>query len=609
MTPREGGVSWPRAVSSALALCLSAAPVVLFGVIALSLTVAVLPVATAWLVKHLLDDLTGTVPSWQEVSALAGGLVVAGVLSAVEPHASRYAQAELGRRSSLAAQDRLYRAVNRISGLAPFESPAFLDRLRMAEQAGLATPGQLTMAALTLLRNCVTCIGFVASLMVISAPLTAVVLVAAGPAFLGELRLARARVGALVTTTGMQRREWFYASLLGDPQAAKEVRLFGIGDHLRTRMLGERAAINVLQRRLDSRTVAVQGGLGLLSATVAGLALGWAIWLTTSGDMTIGELSMVLAALAAVRGSLDSLAFGVAACVQHVTIFRHYQGVVGAGGDRPGASAGTVTGHAVPGLRRGIELRDVWFRYSEDHPWALRGVTLTIPYGASVGIVGANGAGKSTLVKLLCRFYDPTRGSILWDGVDLRDLPVVDLRQRISAIFQDFMRYDMTAAENIALGDLTADKATIEWAAGLAGVHGVLTELPQGYDSLLGRSFGTDDGVNLSGGQWQRVAVARALVRERRDLIILDEPTSGLDAAAEHEIHAGLRRHRGDRTSLLVSHRLGTIRTADIVVVLDDGQIVERGDHDRLMAAAGAYARLFRMQAEGYLPTATVDAR
>jgi len=260
-------------------------------------------------------------------------------------------------------------------------------------------------------------------------------------------------------------------------------------------------------------------------------------------------------------------------------------------------------------LRQGLELRDVWFRYSDDHPWVLRGVDLTIPHGTAVALVGLNGAGKSTLVKLLCRMYDPTRGRILWDGVDLRDIPPASLRERISAVFQDHMNYDMTAAENIGLGELSAmgDRARLVAAATRAGAHDRIAALPRGYDTPLTRIFeiGTDNedtatGVVLSGGQWQRLALARSLVREGRDLMILDEPSSGLDPEAEHEVHARIRDYRQGRTSLLISHRLSAVRDADRIAVLEDGRVSELGTHDSLLADGRGYARLFRLQADGY---------
>jgi ATP-binding cassette subfamily B protein len=213
------------------------------------------------------------------------------------------------------------------------------------------------------------------------------------------------------------------------------------------------------------------------------------------------------------------------------------------------------------------------------------------------------------VIKLLCRFYDPTRGSIRWDGVDLREMNPAELRSRIGAIFQDYMEYDLSAAENVGVGDRDAldDRSRITVAAQRADAHDIITTLPYGYETLLSRIFldsanaaDPRNGVLLSGGQWQRIALARAFMRDQRDLMILDEPSAGLDAQAEHEIHERLRTHRAGGTSLLVSHRLAAVRDADTIVVLADGRVGEQGTHDQLMAAHGRYAHLFGLQARGY---------
>jgi ATP-binding cassette, subfamily B, bacterial len=213
------------------------------------------------------------------------------------------------------------------------------------------------------------------------------------------------------------------------------------------------------------------------------------------------------------------------------------------------------------------------------------------------------------LVKLLCRLYDPVRGAILWDGTDIRDMAPGELRARIGTVFQDYMCYDLTAAENIGIGDLArlGDAACIRDAAVRAGVHDKLATLPRGYDTLLSRVFfdnkdkdNPQTGVILSGGQWQRLAVARGLMRADRDLLILDEPSSGMDAAAEHALHQRMADIRVGRASLLISHRLGSIRDADMIYVLRAGRVAERGTHQELMAAEGEYHRLFTLQASGY---------
>jgi ATP-binding cassette subfamily B protein len=436
----------------------------------------------------------------------------------------------------------------------------------------------------------------------------ALVLLASVPTLVSELVLARRRAGTAWDIGPDERRQFFYMGLLANVEAAKEIRLFGTGGFLRGRMISSRRGADAARRAVDRQEARLRTGLGLLAAVVAGAGLLWTVRAAGGGGLTPGDVAIFLAAVAGVQAALTTFAGDLAGAHHALLLFGHYQAVVRAAPELPMAAEP----RALPPLRDCIELRDVWFRYSPRHPWALRGVTLRLPAGAAIALVGRNGSGKSTLVKLLCRFYDPTRGSILWDGVDLRDTDIGELRRRISAVFQDYMEYDLTAAESIAQGDLDALDAPerIREAAKSAGVHDVLSALPQGYDTLLSRMFFAEEdkedpatGVILSGGQSQRLALARAFVRDRRDLMILDEPSAGLDAAAEHEIHSSLRAHRQGRTSLLISHRLGALRDAEVIVVLNRGEVVEQGTHGELIARQGQYAGLYALQASAYLAT------
>ena len=270
----------------------------------------------------------------------------------------------------------------------------------------------------------------------------------------------------------------------------------------------------------------------------------------------------------------------------------------------------------------GIRFESVWFRYHDEAPWVLRDLSLLLPPDSVVGLVGLNGAGKSTMAKLLCGLYQPTRGRITWDGADLREIPVSELRMRVSAVFQDFMTYELSAHDNIALGGRDQEaggpgqagfgvpREAVATAASAAGLHELLTALPAGYDSMLSRIFADDGplspsrtlpGVQLSGGQWQRVALARAAMRPDARLFILDEPSAGLDPLAEADQRYRLRALLTGKIGLLIGHRLDGIRRADLIVVLRDGCIAEQGTHDALMRSDGEYARLFRTQAQGFL--------
>ncbi|WP_412538959.1 ABC transporter ATP-binding protein [Longispora sp. K20-0274] len=606
MTGRRIGLS-PAEVASRIAhavgLTLRAAPGSLAGYVAGTLLAAALPVATAWLTRSVVDGLVGGVTAQWTAQVVA--LAVVGLFAAAVPAALRYLHNEMERAVALVAKERLFTAVDRIIGLARFEDPAFLDRLELADESGGRGPNRVVDGAFGVLGGLLTVSGFLGSLWVVS-PVMAVVVLASGlPVLAAELVLSRQRAWTNWEITPAERRELFYRDMLATEQAAKEVRLFGLGAFLRGRMLLERRGANAAQHRMDRRELATQAGLGLFSAVVAGAGLIWVARAAQGGQHTVGDIALFIAGIVGVQGAMAAVAQQVATAHQALLLFEHYVSVLRAAPDLPVAENPAE----LPALRSGIEFRDVWFRYTENHPWVLRGVNLTIPHGHTVALAGLNGAGKSTVVKLLCRLYDPTRGAVLWDGVDLREVEPAALRTRISAVFQDYVNYEMTAAENIGVGDLGAldDRARIEAAADRAGVHEALAGLPHGYDTMLSRRFHNDPstaapqaGVNPSGGQRQRIAIARAFLRENRDLVILDEPSAGLDAEAEHEIHTRLRDQRAGLTSLLISHRLGAVRDAGLIVVLSDGVVAEQGDHDALVAAGGVYARLFGLQAAGY---------
>lgn len=613
-----------RRVSGSLLLVARAAPGILALRAAANLLGGAWPVATAWLASLLIDRLTtGRGPNPVLLAVLTAAL---GALAAVAQYLGQYAGQEIGRRVTERTRSELFAAVVRDPGIALLEDPAYHDRLQLAQQASQLGPAQLVDSLLAIVGGAVTAVGFVSALAVSYPLVAALVLLSTLPALYAQIGLGRLRMHTLEVASPRQRRQVFYAMLLLDLRAAKEIRLFGLGDFFRTRMLGELRATQGVQRAADRATVRVDGGLALLSAAVSGVALVLAVRRLERGEGSVGDLAILTAAIASVQGALAGILTQVSVAGQSLTMFGHYQALTRAPSPVTGP-APVVPAMSAPPLRTGIRFEDVWFRYQDGQQWVLRGLDLTIPHGACVALVGLNGAGKSTIVKLLCRLYEPTEGSVSWDGADLSALDASSLRSRIGAVFQDHMAFDLTAAENIGVGDLAAlgDQPRLQAAAQRAGIHDKLASLPDGYATMLSRMYGTTEerrasgaatrgdatihtpgGVVLSGGQWQRVAIARAMLRDDADLLILDEPSSGLDPKAEHEIHRMLRELRRGRTSLLISHRLGAVRDADLIVVLEDGRVVERGTHEQLTSDDGRYAELVRLQASGYGPVEPV---
>jgi ATP-binding cassette subfamily B protein len=551
-----------------------------------------LPILSAVLLRAALDAIATGRASLVPIV----GLALTGVASWAMGPVRAYLVLELERRTGLRARDRLYEAVGAQPGLSRLEDPGYLNRLSIAEGSGVRAPLEIVVGSAELVQATLLATGFVVALSAVSPVLSVVVLAASAPAVAGQLALSRRRIRLLSETAGATRREVFFGSLLTDVQAALEIRLFGLTGFFRTRMLDERRRTDARRRQVDRRDLAVQAGLGVLAAAIGGAGL---VWAASRPGLSVGDVALTVAGIAAVQGALSGCVSAAAQLHTDLGAYEHFRSVLA---EAPPPSTGT---RICPPLREALEIKDVWFRYTPGGPWVLRGVDLRVDAGSAIGIVGANGAGKSTLVKLLCRMYEPTRGTIAWDGVDIRSFDVDSLRRRMGAVFQSFTSYDLTAAENIGVGDLAAfgDRARIEHAAVLSDVDDAVRRLPNGYDTLLSRLYDEAGSVGayLSGGQWQRIAVARALMRSHADVLLLDEPSSGLDPEAEGRLNARVREVRAGRTSILISHRLSAMRDADQIVVLDGGEIVERGRHAELDAADGRYATLFRTQAAGYL--------
>lgn len=592
-------MSRTRLARRALALGWRSAPAAISVSIMLALVAGTGPAAVAYLSKLLIDALVTPTPvSARTVIGLAAATALCAGALAVAALLRQLAGSAAQRGLLLRSQDLVYTRVNAIGGLGPFEDPDVQDRLRLADEAATSAPTDVVDGVIESVVGIVSVLGFVAVLLAMWPPLGLALLIAEAPALLTHLWLARRSATAAESVAAPQRRQYFYRSLLTDLRAAKELRLYGIGALLHGRSMALLRQTSGVRYEVERRGTVAQTGLAVLATVVTAAVTVFVVLGVHGGRISLGDMTLYLAAVAGVQAAVRSVIFHLGRVSESLRLFGHFDALLAGPPDLAEGDA------ELEPLRKAIELRDVWFRYSPDGPWILRGVSLTIEHGRSLGVVGLNGAGKSTLVKLLCRFYDPQRGAITWDGVDIRDVTLASLRARIGATFQDYMTYELSAADNIGLGDVErlSDRPRIERAAIRAEIDGAVRDLPRGYDTLLSRSFadGEERGVLLSGGQWQRLALARSLMRADADLLILDEPSSGLDALAEQRVHQQLSQVRQGRASVLVSHRMAALRGADEIVVLADGIIAERGKHASLMAAHGRYADLFTAQAAGF---------
>jgi ABC-type multidrug transport system fused ATPase/permease subunit len=412
------------------------------------------------------------------------------------------------------------------------------------------------------------------------------------------------RVRAQERTAELLRSARHLFEVATQPSAGKEMRIFGLGPALVERHRHLWGQADRAQDRASWVGGLVSAGSWWIFSVAYIAAIGFVLWLALEGRATAGDVVLALKLAAGVNELVQYLAFmagwlfGQIRTAGRVIWLRNYAETARFAHDRPA--------HAPDRLRRGIRLDGATFRYPDSDRTVLHDLTLDLPAGTTVAVVGENGAGKSTLVKLLARFYDPTSGQILVDGVDLRRIEQAEWRTRLAAGFQDFARLELLAGQTVGVGDLARIEEEEAVAAALdrAAATDVVAALPQGVRTPLGPTF--DNGFELSGGQWQKLALGRAMMRQAPLLLVLDEPTASLDALTEHALfdrYAANARRFSARTgaiTVLISHRFSTVRQADLIVVLDRGRLVEHGSHDQLMAAGGRYAELFSLQARGY---------
>lgn len=529
------------------------------------------------------------------VLALSVVLAISSVVSVVLLEVQRLL-AELVARAALT---RVIDAATR-ADLLDFESPAFHDRLQRAVLNASARPLQMTTGVLAVGRALLAA-GAVGLVLLTIDPLLLVLGIAAAvPITLAGAVLGRSLYRFAVEQTPTDRQRFYIQSLLVEKDPAKELRAYQLALPLRSRfdqLYDQRiGALRALVRRRMAKGL----GGGLLTAIVSGGTLALLILLVSDDSITLAGAGAAAAAFLVLAGQMQSLAGGLSQLYESALFIGEFDAFVEAypalGGTA--AAAGTATAVLPPGPPD-IELRGVSFTYPSRSDPSIRCLDLRIRAGEVVALVGENGSGKTTLAKLLAGLYPPADGSIRWGGVDLHEVPPPEVRARVAVLHQDFLRYALSAAENIAYGrwERAADGEGVDLAAEQAGAASFIRQLPRGYETFLGPQFA--GGSDLSGGQWQRVGLARAFFRDA-DLVILDEPTAALDPRAEAALFSSVRALFARRSVVLISHRFATVRHADHIFVLGGGRVVEHGDHGSLMARKGTYAELFTLQAAAF---------
>jgi ATP-binding cassette, subfamily B, bacterial len=480
--------------------------------------------------------------------------------------------------------------------LAFYEDPASYDLLRRAQTDSINRPVLMISTAFGLVQTTLTFITMIALLVLVSPLLALIALVSPIPAFIADTRYGWRGYNIARWGSRLLRRMNYLVTLLTTDSYAKEVKLFGLGRYFidRYRLIGE--AYYGAQRRQVVRRYLIGFLWGNLSTIATSVTYLYVALQAIAGRLSLGDLTLYTTAAQSVQNSIQGILGGFSGMYEHNLYLSNLFQLLDTKSVLP-APAKPVAITAP--LRGEIRFEHVSFAYPGAKENALTDLSFTISPGETVAIVGRNGAGKTTLFKLICRLYDPTDGRILIDEVDLRDYEPAQLRAQIGGMFQDYVTYQATAAENIGLGNLSAltDREAVVKASRQAGSDSLIAGLPQGYETALGKWF--DAGVNLSGGEWQKVALARAFMRDAR-ILLLDEPTSALDAQAEYDLFERLRSLTRGRTAVYISHRFSTVRRADRILFLEHGRLVEQGTHEQLMRIGGRYARLFRLQAAAY---------
>jgi ATP-binding cassette subfamily B protein len=571
--------------------------VVIFGLVA-RIFASLLPLALLWIPKLIVDAIVHSRVASQPVSPRLWWLVAAefslAVLSGILARAIDYSDSLLADKYTRHVSIQVMKHAAELDLIA-YEDPVFYDRLERARVQATDRLGMIQQIG-RLIQLVITTITLSVTIIVYSPWLMLLLIAGVLPAFLGESHFAFLGYAKNFRQTPVRRQLDYLRLVGGSKEAAKELKLFGLSAFLTRRFTALSDGIYEQNVALSRRKLIAGAFLSVIAYLGYYSAYAFVIWRTVTGVYSIGLWYLLSGAILQASNNLQqifSTLSGIADQALFLTDLLAFFEMQPTIRSKP---------HALPAPRpivRGFEFRNVSFCYPGNPRLVLDRLSFRLDPGERVALIGENGQGKTTIVKLITRLYDPTEGEVLLDGIDLREYSLDDLYREIGVIFQDFMRYEMTARENIAVGriDELNDLDVLKIAARKSLADQVIAQLPGQYEQMLGRRF--DGGVDLSGGEWQKVALARAYLRDAQ-LLILDEPTASLDARSEFEVFQHFAELTAGKMALFISHRFSTVRMADRIMVLENGRIAEQGSHQQLVALGGRYAAMFEMQAASY---------
>ena len=559
---------------------------------------SLLPLAALWITKIIIDGIVQIVSYHQPVRPILWWLVAAefavAILGSFLGRLVDYLDALLADKYTRHISIEVMKHAAELDLIA-YEDPVFYDRLERARVQATDRLGMIQSIG-RLVQQVITAGSLSVSILLFSPWLLLLLVAGILPAFLGESHFAFLGYAKNFRQTPIRRELDYLRVLGGSREAAKELKLFGLKNFLLARFtrLSDQIYVenvDLARRRLVAGSLlSTIGTIGYYSAYV------YVIWRTVTGSLTIGELTFLTGAIVQASSNIQ-LIFSTLSSIADQALF--LTDLLAFFEMQPTIRSKPNALPAPRPIVRGFEFRNVSFCYPGNSRMVVDHLDLHLRAGERVALIGENGEGKTTLVKLMTRLYDPVEGQILLDGVDLREYDLEDLYREIGVIFQDFMRYEMTARENVAIGriDQVDNLSLLKSAAAQSMANEVIERLPRDYDQMLGRRF--ENGVDLSGGEWQKVALARAYLRDAQ-VLILDEPTAALDARSEFEVFQRFAELTAGKSALFISHRFSTVRMADRIIVLHKGRITEDGNHDALLNLGGLYAGMFEMQAASY---------